>query len=156
MAKKVEVRILEFFPQLKRSATWEEAWDLLVESTEIEGELVVVDTAKEKTVKFKILNHGQEVTTLESDFEKVVNTDGTMNLEIPLKTAFDYIIKFRMIRRPRNGKAISTQQVDKLTELRDERDRLTMRIYNWRKDGKDVTELLKQKEALVARIKELA
>lgn len=106
MAKKVEVRILEFFPQLKRSSTWEEAWDLMVDSTEIEGELVVVDTAKEKAVKFKILNHGQEITTLEFDFDKVVNKDTTLNLDGPLKGAFDYIIKHRMIRRPRKKESM--------------------------------------------------
>ena len=152
MAKKVEVRILEFFPQLKRNATWEEAWDVMVETTEIEGELTVVDAAKEKKVQFNLFNHGQEVTTFEPLFEKFVNDDTTFNWDVLLKEVFDYCIKYKLIRKPRKGAA----QVDKLTELRDERDRLTMRIYNWRKDGKDVTELLKQKDALVARIKELA
>jgi hypothetical protein len=152
MAKKVEVRILEFFPQLKRSSTWEEAWDLMVDSTEIEGALEVIDTAKEKKVVFELYNHGQKVTEFNPPFDKFVNPDTTFNMELALKEAFDYCIKYKLIRKPRKGEG----PVDKLTSLRDERDRLTMRIYNWRQDGKDVTELLKQKEILVARIKELA
>lgn len=152
MARKVEVRVLEYFPQLKKGSTWEEAWDVMVANTEIEGSLEVVNTAKEKKVLFDLFNHGQKVTTLEAPYDKFVNTDTTFNMEVILKEVFDYCIKYKLIRKPRAGSAPTNQ----LEALRDERDRLTMRIYNWRKDGKDVTELLKQKEALVARIKELA
>lgn len=152
MARKVEVRILEYFPQLKKSASWEEAWDMMVENTEIEGSMVITDTAKEKKVCFELFNHDKKVTTFEPPFHKFVNDDTTFNWDVLFKEVFDYCIKYKLIRKPRKGAA----PTDKLTELRDERDRLTMRIYNWRKDGKDVTELLKQKEALVARIKELA
>jgi len=151
MARKVEVRILEYFPQLKKNSSWEEAWDVMVDSTEIEGSLDVIDTTKEKKVRFELFNHGQKVTTFEPPYEKFVNDDNAFNYDVLFKEVFDYCIKYKLIRKPRKGVAAT----DKLTELRDERDRLTMRIYNWRKDGKDVTELLKQKEALVARIKEL-
>ena len=152
MARKVEVRVLEYLPQLKKASSWEEAWDMLTDNTEIEGSLEIIDGAKEKKVRFDLFNHGQKVTTLELPYEKFVNSDTTFNWDILLKEVFDYCIKYKLIRKPRKG----ATPTDKLTELRDERDRLTMRIYNWRKDGKDVTELLKQKEALVARIKELA
>ncbi len=152
MARKVEVRILEYFPQLKKSSSWEEAWDVMVENTEIEGSLEVSDIAKEKKVQFDLFNHEQKVTTFELPYERFVNKDTTFNFDILFKEVFDYCIKYKLIRKPRKG----TASTDKLTELRNERDRLTMRIYNRSKDGKDVTELLKQKEALVARIKELA
>ena len=150
MARKVEVRILEYFPQLKKSSSWEEAWDVMTESTEIEGSAYVFDDTKK--VQFDLFNHGQKVTTFEPPYEKFVNDDTTFNWDVLFKEVFDYCIKYKLIRKPRKV----TTPTDKLTELRDERDRLTMRIYNWRKDGKDVTELLKQKEALVARIKELS
>lgn len=150
MSRKVEVRVLEYLPQLKKGSSWEEAWDMLTDNTEIEGSLYVFDDTKK--LQFDLFNHGQKVTTLEPSYEKFVNSDTTFNWDVLFKEVFDYCIKYKLIRKPRKGAA----PTDKLTELRDERDRLTMRIYNWRKDGKDVTELLKQKEALVARIKELA
>ena len=150
MARKVEVRILEYFPQLKKSSSWEEAWDAMTDSTEIEGSAYVFDDIKK--VQFDLFNHGQKVTTFEPPYEKFVNDDTTFNWDVLFKEVFDYCIKYKLIRKPRKGAA----PTDKLTELRNERDRLTMRIYTWRKDGKDVTELLKQKEALTARIKELA
>ena len=152
MSKKVEVRILEYLPQLKKGSTWEEAWDMLTDSTEIEGSLEITDITKERKVQFDLFNHGQKVTTFEPSYEKFVNDDTTFNWDVLFKEVFDYCIKYKLIRKPRKG----ATPTDKLTELRNERDRLTMRIYTWRKDGKDVTELLKQKEALTARIKELA
>jgi hypothetical protein len=160
MSKKVEAKILEYLPQLAKRTTWEEAWDTLVETTKIEGSCKVVDTRKEKRAIFKIWNHGEVVTELELPFNKfVIKPSNDLDWDLAFKAAFDYIIKYKMIRKPRQTKTTSNKQAaippDELAQLKKERDNLTMRIYTWKQAGKDTTELDKLKLALVERIKKI-
>jgi len=144
MSKKVEVKILEYLPKLQRSSTWEDAWNMVADANpNIEGAFVV----SKGVATFTLYNRDEVVTEFTRPENEVIDKDTTINFDPFIKEAFEYMIKYKMIRKP------GTKVLEGLADLKRQRDNLTMRINSWKKAGKDTTELEKQKEILTKAIK---
>ncbi len=178
LSKKVTVDIYKHVekvvPGITKNTTYDEAWDILSQAWEFEGDLT--HTVKDKTV-FTLYRDGLTVETYKlGDMwdEKV----GDFNYTDIFRTVLENIIKRRLYKRAKLGKKaqkeydekvakakkevkvaeeVSTEPVvikiesePTIDELRKKRDNISVKIYDWKKKGKDVTEL----ETELASVKE--
>lgn len=160
--KKVSSKIFDYLPSLKKSATWEDAWGYLCDNTSFEGSVSskcltkgTPDQPSERATYFEIWKDDKLYDTLTLPGECFIEKDGGFDWDAIFQPVFEYLIKNKLIKKPKNGKEVIAQAATTIEDLRRERNNLTMRIYSWKKAGKDASELERQKEILNKRIKEM-
>lgn len=168
MARKtIDNNVLKYFPTLAKRSTWGDAWDLCM-STGYEVSIydnIIKDSSKTKGYKLLIVTLTQRVgddDTLIHKFEfkdderlSFYEDKVDIELEYIYKLCVEFLIKNKYIKKPRNSNKIIERNTSKKDDLVKQRHKLTMKIYQWKKKSKDITELLKQKDDLNKLIKDL-
>lgn len=157
-----------YFPNLNKSATWEDAW----ESCQKYGfEVEIYDRVIPKTrpcrysleiILSKETDKGDNILQkFELTGEERMNytplpTAGDFDLMMIYKLCVDFLIQNKYIKKPKNSCKIQAQKSATLEDLKKQRGRLAMKIHSWKKQNKDITELEKQRDTLNKQIKSLS
>ena len=162
MGKKVTSKIFDYLPELKKSATWEDAWNYFCDNTGFEGDISSeyitkskLDQPGKRATYFEIWKGDELIDTLTLPGECFVEKDGGFDWDIVFPPVFDYLIKNKLIKKPKNNKHTVAQAATTIEDLRKQRHLLTMKINHWKIAGKDTSELEAQKEILSKRITEM-
>lgn len=162
----IDIKTNAYFPSLNKSATWEDAW----ESCQSQNyDLEIYDHIIPKT---RPSRYSLEITLVQTlnNTEKVIHkfeltgeermtyapTNGDFDLQEIYKLCVLYLIQNKYIRKPKNSSRIQAQKASDLEDLKKQRQRLQMKMYAWKKRGKDITELENQKNVLNKQIKSLS
>lgn len=165
MAKKIDTKTASFFPHLSKSATWEDAWGAcwdLGYRLDIYDKCVGDDRPRKRQLDITLSKGDDESSTTINKWEltgddriQYIDKDIEYDWEGIMRLMIEWLIANKYIKKPRNSKKIKESREDELKEALKERDRINMRIRAWKKTGKDVTELEKQKAEIAIKIKAL-
>lgn len=151
--KRIDHKSLKYFPMLAKSSSWEDAWDVLLKQNytlEIEDKLI----GNNRPRKSVLVIHLCKDDVLINDFEltgddRIIYFDGVdFDFYAIYQLAIGYLIKNKLIKKFK----ISN---NKREDLKKARDRITMKIWAWKKQGKNVTELEKEKVNITNKMKNL-
>ncbi len=172
MSKRITNNIIDYLPTLRKSSTWEDAFGTLQDALHIESEFYdKIDTStpeKTKSINFSLIYTGGEteklLTTLiytGEEYNMINLGSGEYDWDYLYRSSIDWCIKNKILKKPRKTQKKTQQTIiksptitDDITELKRERDRITMKIWAWKKTGKDTTELEKEKTEVIKKIKQ--
>ena len=148
------VEYVNYFQNLGigRRITWVGLWNKIADDASWEASVTlpyhvnaeiadVVLTRKSDDTKF---------ATYKIPVRNITNKDGDMDETALAYELVKLVKKNKLYNKKRSDKDQST-----LDLLRKKRDNLSVRIYNWKQQGKDVTDLLKEMEDIKEQIKTL-
>lgn len=154
LTKKASSRIynvvIKFQPKASKLITYDEAWEVIANEGNLEGE---VETKRNGDTKFILYKNDEIIHTY--------NLTGTFKPEIGdwdwttiYKTVLEDVISRRLYKNAKKSKkklekpvsiekplSKKEEKVIDIKELRRQRDNLSVKIWDWKKKGKDVTEL---------------
>ena len=178
MSKKASSNIISFVQAIDQKASkltsYDEAWDIISAYGGITGNLITNNYKKKHGTVFEIIRESDEsiIHKFEWSNDKVF-CDGDWNWTLIFKDVLDYIIKNKIVKKPRSNKTQISSQISKISskvnkclpekkntvksqenavkidsmdieELKKKKTALYGRIRDWRIKGKDTTELIKQ------------
>lgn len=178
MSKKASSNIISFVQAIDQKASkltsYDEAWDIISAYGGITGNLITNNYKKKHGTVFEIIRESDEsiIHKFEWSNDKVF-CDGDWNWTLIFKDVLDYIIKNKIVKKPRSNKTQISSQISKISskvnkclpekkntvksqenavkidsmnieELKKKKTALYGRIRDWKIKGKDATELIKQ------------
>lgn len=171
MARKtIDNNVLKYFPTLAKRSTWGDAWDLCMsngyevsiydsivkDSSKIHGYKLLIVTLSQRVGDDDVIIHKFEF----KDDERLCFYEDKVDIELEYiyKLCVEFLIKNKYIKKPHNSnkvvkRATPEHSTSEKGGLIKQRHKLTMKIYQWKKKNKDITELLKQKDDLNKLIK---
>jgi hypothetical protein len=168
--------------------SYDEAWEVISEYTGIEGGIYNSIKTNKTVFTLSIKSDDEDIEIGKIEFDsKDVFLDGDWDWTVIFKTVIEYMIKNKLVKKPRtkkdgsksDGKYVlkrsKTAQISKISaeltkslpkeekavksqdiqELRKKRFKLSCKISNWKKKGKDITQLEKEYNELRQIIKNM-
>lgn len=167
MAKNtIDTKTLKFFPQLNKSTKWSDVWEQCLDSSFEVGvyDKIIPDTRPSQhqldITLYKVTDeqtgniiHKFEISGDERD--KYIPYLGDFNVEAIYKLCIEFLIGNKYIKKPKNSSQIQAQKANELEDLRKQKHRITMKMWAWKKQGRDISELEIQKVQIINQIKQL-
>ena len=168
--------------------SYDEAWEVISEYTGIDGGIYNSIKTDKTVFTLSIKSDDEDIEIGKIEFDsKDVFLDGDWDWTVIFKTVIEYMIKNKLVKKPRtkkdgsksDGKYVlkrsKTAQISKISteltkslpkeekavksqdiqELRKKRFKLSCKISNWKKKGKDITQLEKEYNELRQIIKNM-
>lgn len=163
--------VIKFQPKASKLITYDEAWEVIAKEGNLEGEL---ETKRNGVTKFILYKNDEVVheydltgtfkpeigdwdwtTIYKTVLEDVVSRRLYKNVKI--KKSKKSLEKPTSIEKPISKKESpkKEEKVIDIKELRRQRDNLSVKIWDWKKKGKDVVELEKKLEQLKEELKSI-
>lgn len=177
-SKKASSNIISFAqaidPNVSKLISYNEAWDIISEYGGITGGLYTQHNKKHSLTAFDIIKESNDeiIHSFSWRNEDVFN-EGDWDWTKIFKEVLEYILKNKIVKKPRSKKRSETTQISKETErvnkllssklntvksqentvkfdsmsideLKRKKTALYSRIYDWRKKGKDATKLINE------------
>ena len=177
-SKKASSNIISFAqaidPNVSKLISYNEAWDIISEYGGITGGLYTQHNKKHSLTTFDIIKESNDeiIHSFSWRNEDVFN-EGDWDWTKIFKEVLEYILKNKIVKKPRSKKPSKTHQISKETEkmnkyisskkslvksqentvkfdsmsideLKRKKTALYSRIYDWRKKGKDATKLINE------------
>lgn len=168
--------------------SYDEAWEVISKYTGIDGGIYNSIKTDKTVFTLSIKSDDEDIEIGKIEFDsKDVFLDGDWDWTVIFKTVIEYMIKNKLVKKPRTKKGGSksdgkyvlkrskTAQISKISteltkslpkeekavksqdiqELRKKRFKLSCKISNWKKKGKDITQLEKEYNELRQIIKNM-
>lgn len=177
-SKKASSNIISFAqaidPNASKLISYNEAWDIISEYGGITGGLYTQHNKKHSLTTFDIIKESNDeiIHSFSWKNEDVFN-EGDWDWTKIFKEVLEYILKNKIVKKPRSKKPSKTHQISKETEkmnklsssklnsvksqentvkfdsmsideLKRKKTALYSQIYDWRKKGKDATKLINE------------
>lgn len=167
--------VLKVNPKASGFTTLDQAFTILMDHWDLELgiESIHVNKRSNNTV-LTLYRDGDKVETWDTKKDLWDSKEGDFDWNFIYKLVLENIIRLRLYKRPkvskRTAKVVTREPVEEVvtkseivtptptlsvSDLRKKRDNLSVKIWDWKKKGKDVTELEKELVEIKAKIKEL-
>lgn len=161
-------------PKASKLTSYNEAWDIISEYGGITGSLYTQHNKKHSITTFDIIKESNdEILHSFSWRNEEVFSEGDWDWTKIFKEIIEYVLKNKIVKKPRSKKPSKPEQISKeiekvnklspqktntvksqentvkfdsmsVDELKRKKAALYGRIYDWKKKGKDATELIKE------------
>ena len=158
-AKNLNTKMLAYFPELNERATWEQAWEYLIDKYNLEADFYDKIETKGKK-KYHVICLGVYKSSdlqipdviFEREFKGAEYDDIAQDGEYDWNKIYRFIvegcIQEGVVKKPRNHKKLREEHKSNIEDLKKQRQNISCKISMWRAKGKDVTALLAEREKI--------
>lgn len=108
-------------PKASTFTTLEQAWEIIANYWDLEGDMVASDTKTDRKARFTIYYKNVPIHTCEWDTDDVWSAkDGEFDWSTIYKDVLDWLIKSRTLKKSRIGKGAKARQLDLPTDIKKE------------------------------------
>lgn len=147
------------------NTTWEQAWEIIANYWDLEGDLVASNSKSDRVTRFTIYYQNVAIHTCEWRTEEVWDTkEGELDFSTIYRDVLEWLIKSRTLKKSRIGKGAKARQLDLPSEvkkeikkgaksLKPEEEEVPQPVKEVSKPKIDVESLKKRKQQLYHKIR---